>query len=370
MSRIKRIKERLKQEVVLLVAVAAAIVSLVLVPPSAATFQMIDTRVLSLLFCLMAVVAGLQSVGVFATLGQRLIAGIHNTRLLCATLVLLCFFSSMLITNDVALITFVPFAVLVLTLTGQSERLIYVIVLQTVAANLGSMLTPVGNPQNLYLYSDYSMTPAAFFALTVPVTGAALVILVALCLLIKPEQVDVDFHQQLHITDKRRLIVYLVLFALCLVCVFQGIPTLVLLAIVVGTLLIVDRTLLRRVDYGLLLTFVCFFVFVGNLEQMESVRELIASLVAGREALAAAILSQIISNVPAAVLLSGFTNRADALVLGTNIGGLGTLVASLASLISFKLYAKTENARVGRYFGMFTVVNFGMLAVLLLVFVR
>lgn len=363
----KRVKAFLKQEIVLVAAALAAGTSLLFVPPSANSIQCIDFRVLTLLFCLMAVVAGLQKIGVFASLGQHMVTGAQNTRLLCMALVMLCFFSSMLITNDVALITFVPFAILILTLTGQ-KNFIYVISLQTVAANLGSMLTPVGNPQNLYLYTSFSMTPLAFFRLTLPVTGVSFVLLLLLCLAVKPEHIEVHFTRDVVIGDRRRLFTYLALFALCLICVLKCIPYPLLLAVTVGVLLFADRTLLLKVDYGLLATFVCFFVFVGNIEHIEPIRQFIAEFIRGREQLAAIALSQVISNVPAAVLLSGFTDKGGELVLGTDIGGLGTLVASLASLISFKLYAKSDGAQPGRYFGVFTAVNAAMLLVLMLIF--
>lgn len=364
----KQLKAFLQTETVLLVAAAAAGITMFFVPPSAAYFGYINYRVLTLLFCLMAVVSGFQKIGLLALFGQKMVAGAHNTRLLCMALILLCFFSSMVITNDVALLTFVPFSILILKLTGQTKNTIYVIVLETVAANLGSMLTPVGNPQNLYLYTTYHFTPFQFFCLMLPVTGVSLLLLLVLCFGIRAEHIQVRFTQDVKIADRRQLIIYLILFGLCLFCVFQILPYPVLLILIVISLFFTDKLLFRRVDYGLLLTFVCFFIFVGNIGQMETIRSGISHFIEGREEFAAVLLSQVISNVPAAVLISGFTGQAEALLIGVNIGGLGTLVASLASLISFKLYARSEGARMGRYLLVFSAVNAGMLLVLLFIF--
>lgn len=364
----KQVKAFLRSETVLIAAAAAAGITMIFVPPSRDYLGYINYRVLTLLFCLMAVVGGFQKIGMFAALGQKMVAGAHNTRLLCMALILLCFFSSMVITNDVALLTFVPFAILILTLTGQTKNMIYVIVLQTAAANLGSMLTPVGNPQNLYLYTAYHFTPLSFFRLTLPVTGASLLLLLILCFGVRAEHIHVRFTQDVKITNRRQLVIYIALFALCLLCVFQVLPYPILLILFIAALFFTDKSLFCRVDYGLLMTFVCFFIFVGNIERMEAVRKLIAGLIEGREKIAAVLLSQAISNVPAAVLLSGFTDKAGALLLGVNIGGLGTLVASLASLISYKLYLRSDGARMGRYLAVFSAVNLGILLILLLLF--
>ncbi|RGB67857.1 SLC13 family permease [Provencibacterium massiliense] len=360
-----RIVRFLKTEPVLCVSAAAALLSMLLVPPSPAYWGYLDFRVLSLLFCLMAVVAGLQSAGVFEVLSQRLCLRANGVRALSLILVLLCFFSSMLITNDVALITFVPFAIGVLGLTGQQELLIPVVVLQTVAANLGSMLTPVGNPQNLYLYSFYEMAPGDFFSLTLPLTGLSLLLLVPCCLLGKERHLTISFAAKANVTDRRRALLYGVLALVCLLGVFRLLPYQAALAAVLGCMLLWDRPRFRAVDYGLLCTFVCFFIFVGNLGQLGAVRALVSSLLQGRELPASALISQVVSNVPAAVMLSSFTGDARALLAGTNIGGLGTLIASLASLISFKFYCKTPGARPGKYLLVFTGVNLVFLLILL-----
>ena len=353
-----------KREPVLCMAAVCAAASMALNPPSAAYLNYIDWRVLTLLFCLMAVVAGLQECGVFAVLAQRLLAGERRMRFVTLALVLLPFFVSMLVTNDVALITFVPFAVLVLGLIGRMERLIYVVVLQTIAANLGSMATPVGNPQNLYIYANYELSAGQFFSAMLPLTLVSLVGLTVACLCVKPEGIRVTFAEKAEIRSPGHLILMILLFVLCLLSVFRVLPYPALLPVVLAGMLIFDRSLFRKVDYGLLATFFCFFLFAGNVGACGPVREVLTRIMEQNTALASGVSSQIISNVPAAVLLSGFTTDWHGLLLGTNIGGLGTPIASLASLISLKAYLKSPGARLGRYLLVFTVANVVALAVL------
>ena len=353
-----------KREPVLCIAAVCAAASVALNPPSADYLNYIDWRVLTLLFCLMAVVAGLQECGVFAVLAQRLLAGERRMRFVTLALVLLPFFVSMLVTNDVALITFVPFAVLVLGLIGRTERLIYIVVLQTIAANLGSMATPVGNPQNLYIYANYELTAGQFFATMVPLTLISLAGLVAASLCVKPEGIRVTFSEQAVIRSPGRLGLMVGLFVLCLLSVFRVLPYPALLVVVAAGMLLFDRPLFRKVDYGLLATFFCFFLFAGNVGACDPVREVLTRVMAQNTALASGVASQVISNVPAAVLLSGFTSDWHGLLLGTNIGGLGTPIASLASLISLKAYLKSPGARLGRYLLVFTLANVVALAIL------
>ena len=353
-----------RKEPVLCIAAVCALVSVALNPPSAAYLNYIDWRVLSLLFCLMAVVAGLQECGVFAVLAQRLLAGERRMRFVTLMLVLLPFFVSMLVTNDVALITFVPFAVLVLGLIGRTERLIYIVVLQTIAANLGSMATPVGNPQNLYLYANYELTPGQFFAVMLPLSLVSLVGLSIAALCVKPEGIRVSFAEEARIQAPARLGLMIGLFVLCLLSVFRVLPYPALLAVVLAAMVIFDRPLFRRVDYGLLATFFCFFLFAGNVGACPPIHDAISAVMEGHTALTAGLTSQVISNVPAAVLLSGFTADWRGLLIGTNVGGLGTPIASLASLISLKSYLKSPGAHPGRYLLVFTVANLVGLAVL------
>ncbi|MHC1695253.1 MAG: SLC13 family permease [Eubacteriales bacterium] len=364
-SPLHRLKGFVRSEAVLLISAAAALASAFFVPPSKDYIGYMNFHVLALLFCLMAVVAGIQKAGVLKALSLRLLRRVGHVRQLALVLVLLCFFSSMLITNDVALLTFVPFALIVLECAGLERYILPVVVLQTVAANLGSLLTPVGNPQNLYLYSYYKMTLADFMGVTLPITAVSLVLVSALCLYFPKTHVDVPIGGEHKVDGGGRLWMYGALFVLSLLTVFGLVPYYITLAVTGAVLLVFDRGIYGHINYSLLLTFVCFFVFVGNMGRIEAVRSFISTLLEGREVVVSALLSQVISNVPAAVMLSSFTSDGKALLAGTNIGGLGTLVASLASLISFRIYCQSPHARRGRYLAVFTAVNAGLLVILL-----
>lgn len=358
----------MKKEAVLCAAGLLAVISAFIVPPSVAYLKYIDYRVLALLFGLMLVVAGFQSIGFFRYLGDRLLAKASCTRHLCLLLVFLCFFSSMLITNDVALLTFVPFAVMLFAMAGEAKLLIPVVVLQTIAANLGSMLTPIGNPQNLYLYSTYAFSPADFVLHMLPLSAlsAGLLLLCSILLPNRPLAAPAGQNSSpaVKIPAAGKLIAYTLLFLVCLLCVFRLISWPVMLGILVCAVFFLDRKLFRSVDYFLLLTFVCFFLFIGNMQRIPAISDLLRSLITGRELLLGALFSQCISNVPAAILLSGFTDQALPLLYGVNVGGLGTLIASLASVISYRLYSGSRNARKGAYLKVFTLYNVLFLVVL------
>ena len=352
-----------KKEPILMISALAAAVSCALVPPDAAYLGYIDFRTLALLYALMLVVAGLRNAGVFTHLAHLVCVRAKTARGMGMLLVAMTFFSSMLITNDVALLTFVPFAVVLLGMTGRRHDLILIVVLQTVAANLGSMLTPVGNPQNLYLYSYYDLGAAEFFRITAPIWVLSLVLTLLLCLALPRAALDVEMGEEPGM-DRKKLWLYLALFAVCLLSVFRLLPWPAMLLLVVAALLAFDRRMLLGADFMLLLTFVAFFVFAGNLARLEAVDRLLRQMLSGREYLTALLASQVISNVPAALLLSGFTDNARDLLLGVDVGGLGTPIASLASLISLKLYSRSRGAHTGRYLLVFTAVNVLLLAIL------
>ncbi|WP_195377033.1 SLC13 family permease [Anaerotruncus rubiinfantis] len=355
-----------QNETVLVAAFLCAAISMLFIPPDAQYMGYIDLRVLCLLFCLMEVVAGFQECGLFIVLAQKLLSGRKRFRMLSFVLVTLPFFSSMLITNDVALITFVPFAILVLTMIDRTEYLIRIVALQTIAANLGSMATPVGNPQNLFLYAKFSIPTSGFFAVMAPLTLLSLAALAAAALAVNGEIIEVHFPARQTIRSPGRLALFCGLFALCLLSVFHLLHYGLLLLIVLLALGFFARGLFRRADYGLLMTFACFFVFAGNIGRIGAVREFLAGILTKSAAATSILASQAISNVPAAVLLSGFTDDWRGLLVGTNIGGLGTLIASLASLISFQLYRKSAGARPFRYLAFFTAANLAGLLFLLL----
>ena len=355
-----KVREILQKEKVLVIAAIAAVVSMFFVPPTMAYIDYIDVRVLCLLFSLMAVVAGFQSCHVFEALAQKMLAGEKKLRTIGWVLVALPFFTSMLITNDVALITFVPFTMLVLKMVGAEKEAALIVVLQTVAANLGSMATPFGNPQNLYLYANYNMTGSEFFGTVLPLMLVSLVALWFCGYMVSGHGIQVNFSGKACIHNKVKLGVYVVLFILCLLAVLRIAPYWAVTAMVAIALLVLDRKLLLKVDYALLLTFICFFIFAGNMGEISAMQNFLAGIMEKNTLLTAALSSQVISNVPAAVLLSEFTENGRALLAGVNIGGLGTPIASLASLISLKLYsaeAGTATGGTGRYMKLFMIFN-------------
>ena len=353
-----------KQEAVLCVAVVLAVASMALEPPSAAYLGYIDWDTLAMLFSLMAVMKGFQHAGLFVWLGNRLLRYTNTTRKLLFALVFLPFVCSMVITNDVSLITFVPFALIVLHMAGQDWLVVPLVVLQTAAANLGSMLTPMGNPQNLYLYTRSGMSFGALVGLMLPYVLASAVCLAVLIFRCDSAPIA-PVSVQSKLAPPHTLAVYAAGFALCLLALFDVVPTLAVLGVVAVFLLFYDRRVLAAVDYALLGTFAAFFVFIGNLGAVPAFRAFLAGILAGHVVPVAVLASQVISNVPAALLLSGFTADWPALIVGCNLGGLGTLIASMASLISYKLVAQNSPGRRNAYLGWFTACNAGMLALLL-----
>lgn len=346
----------IKNEAVLLISLLLAVVSAFFVPPSAEYIDYIDFRTLALLLCLMLVTAGLNRQGIFSLLSDKALSKAGNMRSLGMLMCLLCFFSSMIITNDVALITFVPFTVVILRMAGRMNDLIKLVVFETVAANLGSMATPIGNPQNLYLFSAFEMDMPSFFITLLPFVLLSLVMVIICALTFSNAPVSSCGTAESIIPQKAKVVLYLVLFVPSLLTVFRVLVFLPVLFITVAAVLIFDRKTLLRADYSLLLTFVFLFVFIGNLGRIEAVSSFLGSLVSGNEVLVGIAASQIFSNVPAAILLSKFTENAENLLIGVNLGGLGTLIASMASLISFKFIAK-EDVSKGRYIFIFTAVN-------------
>lgn len=356
-----KLKEFIKSEIVLIISFILALISAFIVTPNADYIGYIDFRTLALLLCLMAVMAGLGGLGVFRFLASKLLRLATTSRSLTIWLCLLCFFSSMVITNDVALITFVPFTIVALKLSGCEKLLIPLVVLETVAANLGSMLTPVGNPQNLYLFSAFNMTVGDFFMTVLPYAALSLILLIVSAFFIRKEKISVAANEKTDKINGKFCGIYAALFALSILTVFRVIPYEITLAVTVAAILLFDRKTLAKADYSLLLTFVFLFIFIGNLKNIPSVSDFLGKTVSGNEVAVGIAASQIFSNVPAAILLSGFTDNIKSLLIGVNLGGLGTLIASMASLISFKLIAK-EKVSSGRYLLVFTAVNIVFLA--------
>ncbi len=362
----KAIKGFIAKETVLCVAALCAMITMFIIPPDREYLHYIDFRVLCLLLCLMAVVAGLKAIGLFNYLTYQLLRRIQKGRVLSVTLVLLPFFSSMFVTNDVALIIFIPFTLMLLEQLGCRRHIIPITVLQTLAANLGSIATPVGNPQNLYLYAFYDLSIGHFFSVTLPLTAISLVLLTLVSIPLLPKKLPQQSLQKVQIRSKKHLLTYLVLFLLCLLTVFRVIPYPVTTTLTILVLLVADRKLLKEIDYMLLLTFVCFFTVSENLGRVESIRGFLQQLLQSNALLTAVGTSQIISNVPAAIVLSEFTDQWRDLLAGVNIGGLGTPIASLASLITIKFYMGWPGGKILHFLGYFLVANVMALSILLL----
>lgn len=404
------VREIMRKDPVLVVAIVLAIISCAAVPPDAAYAEYVDLRTIGMLFSLMTIMAGLSRLGVFRIACRHLLSAVRGPRRLALALTLLAFFSSMLITNDVALVTFVPFALLALRTLDSPRHACFTVVMMTIAANLGSMLTPIGNPQNLYLYSTSHMALTDFLLLMLPYAAAALVLLVGAIAFFgrisehakekaarsvdagnpasSSEDGSADSPATCGEADNAasaananetpqlacdaddpapsplRVLPWAALFVLALLSVAHILPYQAIVAVTIVVALAADRRALLHVDYALLFTFIAFFVFVGNVGRIEVVSAAFAQLIDGHELAVSVIASQVLSNVPAAILLSGFTSNFAALIVGTNLGGLGTLIASMASLISYKQVALVLPREKGRYFMLFTVWNITFLAVL------
>ena len=359
-------KNFFRSQPVLVISFVAAAVTVMMVHPDKQYLGYINKTVLIELFSLMTAVAGLRSVGIFDSATSLMLRKTGTVRKLALVFILLCYFSAMLVTNDVALITFIPLTILVFDKIKDEKSRILTIVLETCAANAGSMLTPVGNPQNLYAYDKFSLSMGDFMRTMLPAGIMSLAMICLLTLLLPNTPCKASDSGTTKI-EKVPMIGYCALFAVCLMTVLRIVPDVVCFAAAVLTALIFNKKLLLRVDYSLLATFVWFFIFVGNIARIDAVRSFFSGILSGRELLVTALLSQVISNVPATVMLAGFTENGTQLLLGADIGGFGTLIASLASLISFQIYRKSESADSKRYLLVFSAVNFGMLIPLMLI---
>lgn len=356
----------IKKEAVLVIAAILAAISAFWVRPSSDYISYIDYRTLMILWSLMIVVQGYREAGVFEKLVGSLVKRMSDTRTMTLLLMCGCFFSSMFITNDVALLTFIPFAIVLLKETKQEEIMIPVVVFLTIAANLGSMVTPIGNPQNLYLYTKSEMSIASFEKIMLPY-GAVSFIMLVICIYLSVRKREITSITNNDVTiDKKKMLVNTILFIISLMCVVRIIDYRISFVIVLMTVMVTNGAIVKKADYGLLLTFVAFFIFVGNMKNLEVVRNMLNNITSGREIMVSVILSQAISNVPAAILLSNFTDNISRLIIGTNLGGLGTIIASMASLISFKFVSNEKSVKKAKYLLSFTVFNVLFLVILLL----
>ena len=355
----------IKKNVVMLVSALAAVVTMFFVPPDRAYLGYFDIKTLTCLFCVLAVVCALKNIHLFYVLAKKIVRIFKNIRLCILALVYITFIGSMLIANDMALLTFLPLGLYVLTTTGKNRYMAFTFIMQNIAANLGGMLTPFGNPQNLYLYTRFEIPTGEFVLIMLPLFALAVTLITVCCILfVKPEPLEMKDEPVALPAVKTG--VYLALFALSIAIVFRGIPYMVGLVVIPLVLLFMDRKALKMVDYPLLLTFVFFFIFSGNLARIRAVKDFFSFLLEKNTLLVSISACQMISNVPSAILLSQFTENYRELLMGVNIGGVGTLIASLASLITFREYTKQNKGKTGYYIALFTAFNFAFLLIMAL----
>ncbi len=352
----------IKKNAVMCIAFFAALITAFIIPPDKDYLGYFDFKTLTCLFCVLAVVCALKNIGFFFHLAHTIVRKFRTARTCILVLVYVTFIGSMFIANDMALLTFLPLGYLVLSETGEEGYLAFTFIMQNIAANLGGMLTPFGNPQNLFLYSKFNIPTLEFMGIMVIPFLISVALITLCCLFVRREPLNIRGEQT--VLPKKRTIIYLILFALSILIVFRGIHYVVGLVVIPIALLFMDRKALKEVDYPLLFTFVFFFIFAGNMARIDEVKNLLSYLLEKNTLLFSVLSCQVISNVPSAILLSQFTSDYAPLLVGVNIGGAGTLIASLASLITFREYTKHYPNRVWRYILMFSLFNFGFLIVL------
>ena len=354
----------LRENIVAVIAFCAAVITCLIVPVDEAYLGYLDFKTLTCLFCVLAVVCALKDIHFFYILAQKIVRLFKNARLCILALVYITFIGSMLIANDMALLTFLPLGYFVLHTTNKEKYMAFTFIMQNIAANLGGMLTPFGNPQNLYLYTKFNIPNGEFMSIMAPDFLVSVALITLCCIvMVRPEPLEVQ-EQKEHL-PVGRTVLYLALFALSIAIVFRGIPYGVGLVVIPVVLFFADRHALEEVDYSLLLTFVFFFIFSGNMARIDAVQNFFSGLLEKSTLLFSAASCQFISNVPSAILLSQFTENYRELLMGVNIGGVGTIIASLASLITFREYTRHNPGKSGYYLGVFSLYNFGFLAVLL-----
>lgn len=349
-----------RKNIVMLIALLLAIITCFFVPPDKQYLEYFDLRTLSCLLAVLAIVCALKNVNFFYFLAQQTVKLFKTTRASIIALVYITFIGSMLIANDMALLTFLPLGYLVLTNTKKEKHMIFTFVMQNIAANLGGMLTPFGNPQNLYLYSKFNIPTLEFMGIMVIPFAISILLITASCFIFVRKE-PLVFEDETTKPEPKRTALYLVLFTLSIVMVFRVVPYWIGLPIILLILLIVDRKALLKVDYPLLLTFVFFFIFAGNMARIEVVRSFFSYLLGLNTLLFSVLSCQVISNVPSAILLSQFKDNYASLLIGVNIGGVGTLISSLASLITFREYCAHNPHGAGKYITIFSAFNFAFL---------
>lgn len=359
----RTVKGFIKKNFVMVIALIAAVITMFFVPPDEKYPDYFDYKTLTCLFCVLAVVCALRNINFFYALARKVVQMFKNVRMSVLALVYITFIGSMLIANDMALLTFLPLGFFVLTTTRKEKYMAFTFIMQNIAANLGGMLTPFGNPQNLFLYSKFNIPNLEFMRIMAPPFIFSVTLITLCCILfVKAEPLELS-DEKISLPPVKTVL-YLLLFTLAIVIVFRGIPYWIGLIVIPVAILILDRKALVMVDYPLLLTFVFFFVFAGNMGRIESVRAVFSGLLEKNTLVFSVISCQFISNVPSAVLLSQFTNNYPDLLVGVNIGGVGTLIASLASLITFREYTRNNPGKTMSYIAKFSLFNFSFLILL------
>lgn len=353
-----------KKNAVMLIAFAAALITSLFVPVDKEYIGYFDFKTLSCLFCVLAVVCALKDINFFFVIARKIVHFFKTARMSILALVYITFIGSMLIANDMALLTFLPLGFLVLSSTGKQKYMAFTFIMQNIAANLGGMLTPFGNPQNLYLYTKFNIPNGEFMGIMAPPFILSVVLITLCCIIFVKNEPLMISDEKIELNGKRTAL-YLALFALAITIVFRGIPYWIGLIIIPAVLFFADRHALESVDYPLLFTFVFFFIFAGNMARMDAVRDFFSTLLSKNTLLFSALSCQCISNVPSAILLSQFTGNYAELLIGVNVGGVGTLIASLASLITFREYVKHDPRSTRRYIAEFSAFNFGFLIILI-----
>ena len=353
----------IKKNVVLTVAFIAALLTSIIVKPDKEYIGYFDFKTLVCLFCVLSVVCALKNINFFYILAQKIVHRFRTTRACIIALVYITFIGSMLIANDMALLTFLPLGYYVLSSTDKGNYMSFTFIMQNIAANLGGMLTPFGNPQNLFLYTKFNIPTWEFVKIMFLPFIISITVITICCMFVENDPLKIE-NTSLN-TSKTRTVIYLLLFAFSIAIVFRTIPYMLGL-IVIPTLLILDKKALKMVDYPLLLTFVFFFIFAGNMSRIDVVRDVFSYLLDKNTLIFSVLSCQVISNVPSAILLSQFTENYPDLLIGVNIGGVGTLIASLASLITFREYVKHNTGKTLNYIGKFSVYNFAFLIILVI----
>lgn len=351
---------------VLTIAVLATLVTCIFVPIDKQYLSYFDWRTLATLFCTLAVVCAFSHIHVFEILSRNIVRKLHTLRNATLGLVFITFIGSMILANDMALLTFLPLGWYVLNSTNNRQALAFTFIMQNVAANLGGMVTPFGNPQNLYLYSYYHIETREFVQIMLPIFLAATLLIVIVCLFVKNTPLTLEKEEN-YTLDYKRTLIYSVLFTASILIVFRIVPYIIGTIMITLLLLLLDKKAIAKVNYPLLATFCVFFIFSGNISRIPAVSEFFSWLLPKNTLLIGILSCQVISNVPSAVLLSHFTNDYQSLLPAVNIGGLGTIIASLASLITISEYRLHDPKGLKKYFVKFTALNVGFLIILYIV---